>query len=59
MLCKNSWIDMTWDGKPARTGKENIQIEFRRRAKTLINFDLACDTAAQEIYDTHKGLCPK
>ena len=56
MLCKNSWIDMTWDGKPARTGKENIQVEFRQRAKTLINFDLACDIAAGEIYDTHKDL---
>lgn len=56
MLCKNSWIDLSWDGASTRTEKENIQVEFRQRAKTLINFDLACDIAAQEIYDTHKDL---
>jgi hypothetical protein len=56
MLCRDNWIDISWDGASFRTGKENIQVEVRRQAKTLINFDLACDMAAQEIYDTHKDL---
>ena len=56
MLCRDNWIDFSWDGASFRTGKENIQVEFCQRAKTLINFDLACDMAAQEIYDTHKDL---
>jgi len=56
MLCNDNWIDLTWDGASSRTGKENIQVEICQRAKTLINFDLACNRAAQEIYDTHKNL---
>jgi hypothetical protein len=56
MLCKNSWIDITWDGKPARTGKENLQVTINLRAKTLINFDQACDQVAVEIYDRYKNL---
>jgi hypothetical protein len=56
MLCRDNWIDLTWDGASSRTGKENIQVKFRRQAKTLINFDLACNMAAQEIFDTHKDL---
>lgn len=56
MLCKDNWIDISWDGKVSRISKENIQVDFRTRAKTLIDFDAACDQAAGEIYDTHKNL---
>ena len=56
MLCRDNWVDFSWDGASVRTGKENIRVEFRQRAKTLINFDLACDMAAREIYDTHTDL---
>jgi hypothetical protein len=56
MLCKDSWIDISWDGSPVRTQKENLKVKFNRRAKNLINFDLACDQAAKEIYDCSKNL---
>jgi hypothetical protein len=56
MLCKNSWIDISWDGDPVRTQKENLKVKFNRRANNLINFDLACDQAAKEIYDCSKNL---
>jgi hypothetical protein len=56
MLCKNSWIDISWDGKPSRINKENLQVLFNQRAKTLMSFDQACDQTAQEIYDSHKNL---
>jgi len=56
MLCKDSWIDLSWDGHSYRTEKEDIQVKIGRRARTLINFDLACDMAVQEIYDTHRDL---
>lgn len=56
MLCKNNWVDITWDGKDSRIKKENIQVKFLRRASTLTDFDVACDRAAGEIYDTYKDL---
>jgi hypothetical protein len=56
MLCKNSWIDLSWDGKSNRVDKENLQVVFNRRAKTLLSFDQACDQTAHEIYDSHKNL---
>jgi hypothetical protein len=56
MLCKNSWINLSWDGKPARIEKENIRVTFNRRAKTLIDFNQICDQTAKEIYDSHKNL---
>lgn len=56
MLCKNSWIDISWDGKPSRINKENLQVIFNQRAKTLMSFDRACDQTAQEIYDGYKNL---
>jgi hypothetical protein len=56
MLCKNSWIDMTWDGKPARTSRENLKVTINLRAKTLVDFDQACDQVAVEIYDRYKNL---
>lgn len=56
MLCKDSWIDISWDGLGARTGKENLKVAFNKRAKTLLDFDLACDQVAEEIYDSSKNL---
>ena len=56
MLSKNSWIDISWDGKPSRINKENLQVIFNQRAKTLMSFDQACDQTAQEIYDRYKNL---
>ncbi len=56
MLCKDTWIDIGWDGKPTRTVKENLKVKFNKRAKKLIDFDIACDQAAKEIYDSSKKL---
>lgn len=56
MLCKNNWINLTWDGKTARDKTENIRVEFLRRARVLMDFDHACDRVASEIYDSHKNL---
>ena len=56
MLCKNSWISISWDGLPVRQEKENLKVTFNSRAKTLMDFNRACDIAASEIYDTHKNL---
>lgn len=56
MFCKNNWINISWEGFPVRQEKENLTVRFEQRAKTLIDFDLACDIAASEIYDTHKNL---
>ena len=56
MLCKDSWIDISWDSRPVRIQKENLKVKFNRPAKNLINFDLACDQAAKEIYDCSKNL---
>lgn len=56
MLCKDSWIDISWDGLSARVEKENLNVTFNRKAKTLLDFDLACDQAAREIYDCSKNL---
>lgn len=56
MLCNNKWINIDWDGAAVRTEKENLKVTFNHRAKTLVDFDLACDQAAKEIYDTSKNL---
>jgi len=56
MLCKDSWIDLSWDGKATRTKKENLKVTFKKRAKNLMDFDKACDQAANEIYQTSKNL---
>jgi len=56
MFCNNNWISLSWDGLPVRQEKENLKVTINRRAKTLIDFDRACDLAASEIYDSHKNL---
>lgn len=56
MLCNNNWIDISWDSLPSRREKENLKVAFNRRAKTLLDFDTACDKVAEEIYDTSKNL---
>lgn len=56
MLCNNKWINIGWDGLNTRTEKENLKVTFNHRAKALIDFDLACDQAAKEIYDSSKNL---
>lgn len=56
MLCKDNWINLTWDGLAARNKIENVRVEFLRRARVLMQFDHACDRVASEIYDSHKNL---
>jgi hypothetical protein len=56
MLCKDSWIDLSWDGLPTRQGPENIAVKINSRAKELLPFNTACDRVAEEIYSTHKNL---
>jgi hypothetical protein len=56
MLCKNSWIDLSWDGKSNRVGKENLLVQFSQKAKTLLPINKACDLVATEIADTYKNI---
>lgn len=56
MLCKDNWIDISWDGLPLRVVKENLQVKINRKAKFLPNFDTICNQTAVEIYDSHKNL---
>lgn len=56
MLCKDQWIDISWSGQKQRVQRENLQVKFLRKAKSLISFDDACDQAAKEIYQQHKNL---
>lgn len=56
MFCKNQWINISWDGASVRHSKENLRVTFNQRAKTLLDFNHACDIVASEIYDSHKNL---
>jgi hypothetical protein len=56
MLCKDSWIDISWDGLPKRKQKENLRVIFNQKADKIISFDQACDQTAQEIYSQYKNL---
>ena len=56
MLCRNNWIDISWDGLPKRKQKENLRVIFNQKANKIIAFDQACDQTAQEIYSEHKNL---
>ena len=56
MLCKDNWIDMSWDGLPARKLKENLKVEIKKQAQSLLPFEKACDLVAEEIYSQHKNL---
>ena len=56
MLCKDNWIDISWDGLPKRKQKENLRVTFNQKANKIIPFDQACDQVAQEIYSEHKNL---
>jgi hypothetical protein len=56
MLCKDNWIDISWDGLPKRKQKENLRLTFNQKANKIIPFDQACDQVAQEIYSEHKNL---
>ena len=56
MLCKDHWVDMSWDGLPIRQRKENLLVKFNKKASNLISFEQACDQVAQEIYSQHKNL---
>jgi len=56
MLCKDNWIDISWDGLAKRVQTENLQVTFNKKAQQIMPFDLACDVVAQEIYSEHKKL---
>ena len=56
MLCRDNWIDISWDGLPKRKQKENLRVIFNQKADKIIPFDQACDQVAQEIYSQHKNL---
>jgi len=56
MLCNNNWVDFSWDGLPTRQKTENIQINIKRHARAIMDFHVASDQVASEIYDSHKNL---
>ena len=56
MLCKNNWIDISWDGLAKRKQKENLRVVFNQKIDKIIPFNQACDQVAQEIYSEHKNL---
>jgi hypothetical protein len=56
MLCRDNWIDISWDGLTKRKQKENLRVMFNHQADKIIPFDQACDQTAQEIYSQHKNL---
>jgi hypothetical protein len=56
MLCRDNWIDISWDGLQKRKQKENLRVIFNQKANKIIPFDQACDQTAQEIYSQHKNL---
>jgi|688.fasta_scaffold244538_1 hypothetical protein len=56
MKCHNNWINLSWDGLPARVNRENLQVKFNSTAKSVVQFDRACDLVAEEIADTHRNL---
>jgi hypothetical protein len=56
MLCRDNWIDISWDGLTKRKQKENLRVMFNQQADKIIPFDQACDQTAQEIYSQHKNL---
>ena len=56
MLCRDNWIDISWDGLPKRKQKENLRVTFNQKADKIMQFDQACDQTAQEIYSKHKNL---
>ena len=49
MLSKNSWIHLSWDGKPIRSGPENACVDLHSKGN-LMSFDQACNQTAHEIY---------
>lgn len=56
MLCRDNWIDISWDGLAKRRQKENLQVKFNQKANKILPFDQACDQTAHEIYSEHKNL---
>ena len=56
MLCRDNWIDISWDGLAKRKQKENLRVIFNQKANKIIPFDQACDQVAHEIYSEHKNL---
>lgn len=56
MLCRDNWIDISWDGLAKRKQKENLRVIFNQKADKIIPFDQACDQVAHEIYSQHKNL---
>lgn len=56
MLCKDSWIDISWDGLPKRRRQENLKVIFTQRTSTVMSFHEACDKTAVEISSKYKNL---
>lgn len=56
MLCKNNWIDVSWDGLPSRRGKENLQVTFYQKTESIKSFQTVCDHVAIEIAGQHSNL---
>jgi hypothetical protein len=56
MLCRDNWIDISWDGLQRRKQKENLRVIFNQKADKIAPFDQVCDQTAQEIYNQHKNL---
>jgi hypothetical protein len=56
MLCRNNWLDFSWEGHIPRKSKENLTLTFKEKANTILPFEQCCDQTAQEIADTCKNL---
>jgi hypothetical protein len=56
MLCRNNWLDYSWQGHIPRIHKENLTLNFKEKADNILPFDQCCDQTAHEIADTYKNL---
>lgn len=56
MLCRDNWINISWDGAPSRSGPENIQVDFLKKCNKILPFQDACDIVAQDIASRYDNL---
>jgi hypothetical protein len=56
MITRNNWLDMSWDGLPARVNKENLRMVFKEKTTRILPFEKALLHTAEEIYSLHKNL---
>lgn len=56
MLCKDNWIDISWEGQPVRDGNKNVQVDLLEKCSTILPFQQACDIVAQDIASRYNNL---